>query len=319
MDVVVAGASGFVGGRVVPALLAAGHNVRALSRHPDTKNPGSPDVDEDLPGTLRRVRGDVNDADSLAEGFEGADALVYLVHSLGDGDFERKDAEAAWQAAQAAKSADIQRIVYLGGLGSDNDALSTHLRSRREVEGLLGQTGIPVTTLRAGIIIGNGSISWEITRQLVAHLPAMVAPRWVATRSQPIAIDDVVGYFADVLDKPETAGETYEIGGPDILTYKDMLQRTARVMGTYARPILPVPLLTPRISAFWLQFVTDVDAATASSLVMSMTNEVIVTDDSITRILPRRLMSFDDAARKALAERDDEVNEAKKTAAGAKP
>lgn len=318
MDVVVAGASGFVGGRVVPALLAAGHNVRALSRHPEEKNPGSPDIDDDTPGTLRRVKGDVSDAASLVEGFEGADVLMYLVHSLGDDDFERKDAEAAWEAARAAKTAGIQRIIYLGGLGSDDDALSTHLRSRREVEGLLGQSGIPVTVLRAGIVIGNGSISWEITRQLVSHLPAMVAPRWVATKSQPISIDDVVCYLVEVLDLPETAGQTYEIGGPDILSYKDMLQRTARVMGTYARPILPVPLLSPKISAYWLQFVTDVDKATASSLVMSMTNEVIVTDDSITKVLPRKLMTFDEAARKALAERDEELSEAKKSPAGAK-
>jgi uncharacterized protein YbjT (DUF2867 family) len=225
------------------------------------------------------------------------------VHSLGDDDFEQRDAFAARAVAEAAAEAGIKRIIYLGGLGNDGDKLSDHLRSRREVEALLGETGIPVTVLRAGIVVGHGGISWEITRQLVSHLPAMVAPRWVATRCQPIGITDVVAYLVGVVDRPESAGKTYEIGGPDILSYKQMLDHTAAVMGRRKRPIIPLPLLSPRLSSHWLQFVTDVDAATASSLIMSMTNEVIVHDDAITRLIPRKLLSFDDAVRVALADR----------------
>jgi uncharacterized protein YbjT (DUF2867 family) len=293
MDIVVAGASGFVGHRLVPALLEAGHHVRALSRHPE-------ETDE---AELEQVFGDVSDGASLKEPLCGADLLIYLVHSLGDDDFEDLDAEAAWATAHAAKEAGIGRIIYLGGLGDDDAALSQHLRSRREVEGILGATGIPVTVLRAGIVVGHQGISWEITRQLVLHLPAMIAPRWVSTRSQPIAVDDVVRYVVGLIGLPETAGETYDIGGPDVLTYKEMLQETAVVMGRRRPPIVPVPLLTPGLSARWLRFVTDVDTSTAASLIESMTNEVVVRDDAITRVLPMELISFRDAVSIALDDR----------------
>lgn len=303
MDIVLAGGSGFIGQRLIPVLRAAGHDVRALSRHPDR------DSADDVPGwgSLRHVQGDVADGDSLSEPFADADVLIYLVHSLGEDDFERRDAEAAWATALAAKEAGISRIVYLGGLGEENlTELSAHLRSRREVEGLLGAGGIPVTVLRAGIIVGHGSISWEITRQLVANLPVLLAPQWVSTRSQPIAVDDVVAYLAGVVDSPETAGVTYEIGGPDVLTYREMLRQAAKVMGHHPRPLLTVPFLTPRLSGKGLRFVTDVDPDVAASLVESMGNEVIVRDDAITRLLPRALLSFSEAARLALAERDAE-------------
>ena len=225
MDVVVAGASGFVGGRVVPALLAAGHNVRALSRHPEEKNSASPDVDDDTPGTLVRVKGDVSDAASLAEGFEGADALVYLVHSLGDDDFERKDAEAAWQAAQAAKSADIKRIIYLGGLGSRRRLPLDPSAQPPGGRGSAGPHRHP----------GDGAARRHRDRprqhQLGDHPPARLAPAGDgrpalggSTRCQPIGIEDVVAYLVGVVDKPEIRRRvTYDIGGPDILSYKQML------------------------------------------------------------------------------------------------
>ena len=181
MKVVVAGSSGFVGQRLCPALVAAGHTVQAMTRHPDTYS-----------GAGEPVYGDVHDADSLSTALASCDGAYYLVHSLGDAEFAERDAQAARAFARAAAEAGLGRIVYLGGLGDDDDDLSAHLRSRREVEHLLGSTGVPVTTLRAGIIIGYGGISWEMTRQLVEHLPAMVTPRWVRTRTQPIAIADVV-------------------------------------------------------------------------------------------------------------------------------
>src|SRR5208337_4734215 len=166
-------------------------------------------------------------------------------------DFERKDAAAATAFGQAGARAGLRRIIYLGGLGDDQDALSAHLRSRREVEKLLGSAGVPVTVIRAGIIVGHGGISWELTRQLVEHLPAMVTPKWVATRTQPIAVDDVVVYLAGVLEPAEASGQVYEVGGPDVLQYSTMLRRVAAIE---SRPllILPVPLLTPWLSSLWL-------------------------------------------------------------------
>ena len=168
---------------------------------------------------------------------------------------------------------------------------------------MLGATGVPVTVLRAGIVIGAGGISWELLRQLVVHLPVMVTPRWVATRSQPIALDDVISYLVGVLSDPATAGMTYDIGGPEILTYAQMLHRVAKQLHRPA-VLLPVPLLTPRLSSLWLSLVTSVDTATARSLVDSMTNEVIVRDPAIRSVLPLDLMGFDEAVRRALVERE---------------
>jgi uncharacterized protein YbjT (DUF2867 family) len=225
-----------------------------------------------------------------------------LVHSLGDRDFECKDAAAAVAFGHAAARAGLRRIIYLGGLGDDTDALSAHLRSRRLVEKLLGSAGVPVTVIRAGIIVGHGGISWELTRQLVEHLPAMITPRWVATRTQPIAVDDIVRYLLGVLALPEAEGRVFEAGGPEVLQYVTMLRRVAAIEDR-PLPIVPVPLLTPRLSSLWLTLVTDVDAATGRALVDSMTNEVIVRDASIRDLIPFEPMPYDDAVRQALSER----------------
>jgi uncharacterized protein YbjT (DUF2867 family) len=225
------------------------------------------------------------------------------VHSLGSKDFERLDAEAACAFGAAAAAAGVQQIVYLGGLGSDDEVLSSHLRSRREVEGLLGSSGVPVTVLRAGIIVGAGGISWEMTRQLVDHLPAMVTPRWVRTRTQPIAVDDVVRYLVGVLDEEVARGATYEIGGPEVLQYVTMLRRVARIKNRRL-VIVPVPLLTPGLSSRWLAVVTDVDTQTGRSLVDSMANEVVVHDDSIRSVVPFEPLGYDDAVREALREHE---------------
>jgi uncharacterized protein YbjT (DUF2867 family) len=287
----VAGASGFVGRRLCPALEAAGHSVRAMTRHPDSyRGAGEP------------VHGDVHDADSLAGALAGCVAAYYLVHSLDSADFEQRDAAAATAFARAAQDAGVDRIVYLGGLGADEDDLSPHLRSRREVETLLGSTGVPVTTLRAGIIVGHGGISWEMTRQLVEHLPVMITPRWVRTRTQPIAVADVVRYLVGVLDDAGTAGRPFDIGGPDVLTYEEMMRRLAVIEGR-ALVLVPVPLLTPQLSSYWLSLVTDIDVRTGRSLVDSMDNEVIVRDDEIRRRVPFDPMDYDAAVLAALGER----------------
>jgi uncharacterized protein YbjT (DUF2867 family) len=289
--VLVAGASGFVGRRLTEALTEAGQDVRAMTRRPeDYAGPGEP------------VHGDVHDPSTLRDALDGCTAAYYLVHSLDSAEFERLDAEAATAFGRAAADAGVQQIVYLGGLGRDGDELSAHLRSRREVERLLGAAGVPVTVLRAGIVVGNGGLSWELTRQLVEHLPGMVTPRWVRTRTQPIAVDDVVRYLVGVLGHPDAVGRVFEVGGPEVLQYATMLKRVAAIEGR-PLPILPVPLLTPALSSLWLSLVTDVDTQTGRALVDSMTNEVVVEDDSIRRVVPFELTSYDDAVRRALAER----------------
>ncbi|WP_374456893.1 NAD(P)H-binding protein [Nocardioides sp.] len=291
--VLVTGATGFIGRRLVPALLDAGHDVRAMTRHPDTYDgPGEP------------VGADVMDADSLAPVLDGVDVAVYLVHSLDDPDFERKDAEAARNFSAAAAGAGVRQIVYMGGLGDEDQDLSAHLRSRREVERLLAADGVPVTVLRAAIVVGHGGISWEITRQLVKNLPAMVVPKWVGTRTQPIAIDDVVRYLAGVVDHPDAVGRTFEIGGTEQLTYKEMLVVANEVAGSRPLPIVVVPLLTPRLSSYWLALVTDVDVTTGRNLIDSMSTEVVVRDTSIRDVVPGEPLTYRESVRRALAERD---------------
>ena len=291
MRIVVAGSSGFVGRRLCPALEEAGHSVVAMTRRPGTyRGAGTP------------VRADVHDAASLDEALAGVDAAYYLVHSLDDADFLRKDADAARSFADAAGRAGLRRIVYLGGLGDDADALSAHLRSRREVEKLLTGGGVPVTTLRAGIIVGHGGISWEMTRQLVEHLPAMVTPRWVRTRTQPIAVADVIRYLVGVLEAPVEGSRSFDIGGPDVLQYVEMLRRVAAIEGR-TLVIVPVPLLTPRLSSRWLSLVTSVDVQTGRSLIDSMSNVVVVRDTAIRELVPFDPLDYDDAVLQALGER----------------
>lgn len=291
-EVLVTGASGFIGSALCQALEQAGHRVRAMTRHPDS-----------YPGAGEPMAGDVRDPATLQAPLAGIRAAYYLVHSLDSAEFEKVDAEAARCFGVAAAEAGVQRIIYLGGLGAENQVLSAHLRSRRNVETLLGQAGVPVTVLRAAVVIGHGGISWEITRQLVDHLPVMITPRWVSTRTQPIALADVVRYLVAVLQAPESTGQVYEIGGPEVLRYIDMLQRAARIQHRRKLPILPVPLLTPRLSSAWLALVTDVNLATARNLVDSMRTEVVVRDNSIQRLAPGTPIGYDHSVRLALAAR----------------
>ena len=288
--ILVTGATGFIGRRLVPALVAEGHDVRAMTRRPKAYDgPGEP------------VAGNVDDRESLLGPLEGVDVAYYLVHALDDADFERKDAEAARAFASAAAEQGVQQIIYMGGLGDDGD-LSAHLRSRREVEGLLAESGVPVTVLRAAIVVGAGGISWEITRQLVKNLPAMVVPKWAATKTQPIAVDDVIRYLVGVCGKEAALGEIFEIGGPDQLTYIEMLRVAAEVDKERTPPIIQVPVLTPRLSSYWLALVTDVDITTGRNLIDSMGIEVVVKEQRIREIVPGEPMGYAEAVRLALAD-----------------
>jgi uncharacterized protein YbjT (DUF2867 family) len=289
--VLVTGASGFVGSHLARALVTAGHQVRAMTRQPDAYD-----------GAGAPVGGDVGDPASLERAMAGADAAYYLVHSLESADFEDRDAEAALNFGRAAAGAGLERIIYLGGLGVDDGELSPHLRSRRQVEQLLPLAGVPVTVLRAAVIIGHGGISWEITRQLVDHLPGMITPTWVNTRTQPIALPDVVRYLVGVLEPEAARGRVFDIGGPDVLPYLEMLQRAAAIQGK-SLPNLSVPLLSPRLSSRWLALVTDVDTATGRNLVDSMTTEMVVHDRSIEQVVPGPCIGYDEAVRLALADR----------------
>ena len=289
--VLVTGATGFVGRRLVPTLVERGFAVRAMTRHPD-----------DYAGEGEPVGGDVHNADSLVEPLLGVDVAVYLVHSLESVDFERRDADAARAFGRVAAEAGVRQIIYLGGLGRDDDELSPHLRSRRQVEGLLGEAGVPVTVLRAGIIVGAGGTSWELTRQLVKNLPAMIVPRWVATKTQPIGIEDVIHYLSGVVDEPAAFGRVFEIGGPEVLSYLEMLHIAAEIANGSRRPIVKVPVLTPRLSSYWLALVTDIDVTTGRNLIDSMSTEVIVTDESIRELVPADPAPYAEVVRRALEE-----------------
>jgi uncharacterized protein YbjT (DUF2867 family) len=295
MRVLVLGATGYVGGRLVPELLAAGHRVRCLVRNP-AKLDG-----RRWRAQVEVVGGDAADLTSTRVACEGMDAVVFLVHAMGGpDDFEEREHRLAVTVRDAAAAQKVGRIVYLGGLGAETDQLSKHLRSRQSTGRVLAAGSVPVTELRAGVVIGSGSASFEMLRNLVEVLPVMVTPKWVDTRAQPIAIGDVLRYLVGVLDTPETSGRVLEIGGPDVVTYRQMMERYARAAGLRRRLIFPVPVLTPRLSSLWIGLVTPLPAGVARPLVESLVNEVVVRDDAIRTLVPFEPTSLDDALRLAL-------------------
>lgn len=293
---VVIGASGYVGGRLVGELLTAGHEVVCVARTPGNLS-GLPWFD-----AVEVARGDVLDVTSLEAPFTGADAVYHLVHAMGDAaDFADADRRGAANVRDAAATAGVGRIIYLGGLGPA-EGLSSHLASRHEVGEVLAAGPVPVTELRAAIIIGSGSASFEMLRSLVEVLPVMVVPKWVhRTRCQPIAIRDVLHYLVAVLDVPDTAGRVLDIGGPDVFTYEQMMQIYAKVAGLPRRVIIPVPVLSPRLSSHWINVVTPLPIGLAKPLVRSLTTDVVVrADHDINRWVPHTTTGLADAISRAL-------------------
>ncbi|MEI7442871.1 MAG: SDR family oxidoreductase [Actinomycetes bacterium] len=293
----VTGATGYVGGRLIPHLLAAGHRVRILVRHPERVTQMT------WADQVEIYSGDANDADAVSKAMRDVDVAYYMIHSIGSvGDLEKLERETANIFATCAKQADVKRIIYLGGLQND-PKLSKHLRSRAEVGNIFLKSGVPTIAFGAAVILGSGSLSFEMLRYLTERLPAMITPRWVRTKIQPIAVRDVLRYLtlAAVLE-PEL-NRTFDIGGPDVLTYEEMMQGYARVAGLRKRIIWPINILSPSLSARWIGLVTPVPKAIARPLVDSLKSEVICAEHDIKTYIPdppEGLLNFEDAVGMAL-------------------
>lgn len=296
MRILVVGASGYIGGRLVPQLAERGHELVLTSRDARPLAARFPEA------TV--VVGDLLDPATLPRTVEGVEVAYYLAHSMGAGErgFAERDRDAARNFAQAAERAGVKRIVYLGGLGDDAAGLSHHLASRHETGAELAAHGVPVTEFRAAVIIGSGSASFEILRHLTERLPIMITPRWVGTRCQPIGSADVLDYLVGALDHPELTG-IVEIGGPDVLSYGDMMRTYARMRGL-RRLMIPVPVLTPRLSSYWVNLVSPVPAAIARPLIEGLRNEVIVRDPGPSRAFGLQPLPYADSLRRAIDRTD---------------
>ncbi|NNM92476.1 MAG: SDR family oxidoreductase [Candidatus Eremiobacteraeota bacterium] len=291
--ILVTGATGYIGGRLIPRLIEAGYAVRCMAR--DAKR-----LDGRFPGA-EIVEGDVLDEKSLRAACEGMDAAYYLVHSMSDSlEFEERDRTAATLFGRIARESHVQRVVYLGGLGTDDDKLSHHLRSRHEVGEILRASGVQCIEFRAAMIVGSGSISFEMLRYLTERLPVMIAPRWVTTLSQPISVRDVLLYLIAALDLPSRESKIYEIGGAETITYREMMLRYARLRNLKRRVII-VPFFTPRLSSYWVHIVTPIPARLAQPLILGLSNEVVVRDPSAAADFPQIVPDgFDRAVTRAL-------------------
>lgn len=295
MRIAVLGASGTVGRALLP-LLAEQHDVLALSRRPPVPANG-----------IRWAAADVTDGAAVRKIFAGVEVAYHLVHSLGSRDFEERDRRAAETVAREAERAGLRQLVYLGGLGDDSPELSRHLRSRAETASVLGSGAVPVTTLRAAMVVGAGSAAFETIVALVDRLPGMICPRWVSTPTQPIALVDVAAYLAAVAGREDALGGSFDAGGPEVMTYRQMIERIARIRGR--RPlIVEVPVLTPRLSSYWLHLVTPVNAGVARPLIEGLRNTTVSGDECLRRLVPLRLTSFEDAARAAMSLRSASAN-----------
>lgn len=292
------GATGYIGGRLAPRLLEAGFAVRCLVRLP--KKLESREWARQPQAEIRASN--LEDTAAVARDLEGCEAAFYLVHSMNSAGsaYARHDEELARRFAEAARTAGVPRIIYLGGLGETGRDLSEHLRSRREVEQSLASTGVPVTVLRAAMIIGSGSASFEILRYLVERLPAMVTPKWVQTECQPIAVSNVIRYLVGVLDAPATTGRVFDIGGSDVLSYREIMQIMAEERGLRRRWIVPVPVLTPKLSSYWIHLVTPIGHSIAKPLAEGLRNPVICRENAIRELVPQQLLGVRESIRAAL-------------------
>lgn len=295
-QILITGATGYIGGRMVPILLDLNYRVRVLVRDP-SRLQGRYWVE-----MVDVVQGDVLKPETLGTAMDGISAAYYLIHSMdGNGDFHERDLTAARNFGEAAKTAGVEQIVYLGGLGDPKADLSEHLSSRQATGHALAEAGVPVTEFRAAIIVGSGSISFEMIRYLTERIPVMICPKWVFTRVQPIAIDDVLIYLTEALENTDSRGKVIEIGGTDIFTYGDMMKGYAEVRGL-KRVLIPVPVLTPRLSSYWVHWMTPVSASITRPLVEGLRNEVIVRDDSANKIFPEiEPVDYKTAVERALA------------------
>ncbi len=295
--VLVTGVTGYIGGRLVPQLIEAGYRVRVLVRD-QNRLQGRTWLDQ-----VEVVEGDVLDTASLLGLMSGVTAAYYLIHSMsGSVDFDQRDLRAARNFGEAARTNGVERIIYLGGLGDPQTDLSKHLRSRQQTGQALSDLGVPVTEFRAAIVVGSGSVSFEMIRYLTERVPIMICPRWVFTRVQPIAIDDVLEYLVAALVKPESASKIVEIGGSDVLTYGDMMMGYARARGL-RRWLLSVPVLTPRLSSYWVHLVTPIPASIARPLIDGLRNEVIVRNTLAQDLFPQlKPMDYQSAVSLALTD-----------------
>lgn len=303
MRILIMGATGYIGGRLAPSLVEAGHEVRCLSRQPE-KLHGVP-----WAGAVDVVTGDALDRPSLDAAMVDIDVVYYLVHSIGTGArFEEADRQAAHNTAQAAAAAGVSRVIYLGGIVPMGERASPHLASRAEVGQILLDGAVPATVLQAGVIIGSGSASFEMLRYLTERLPVMVTPKWVGSLVQPIAVRDVLSYLIGALDLPDGTNRRFDIAGPDTLSYRDMMQRYAHVAGLRHRIVIAVPVLSPWLSSHWVNVVTPVPKAIAQPLIESVRNNVTAREHDIEALIPLELCPFDEAVRLALHQiRDADV------------